>query len=116
VFGTSDQQSVVIIDWEARLNGRATTQADRVVSNERVTVTRDEVPVGGGIELHTHEVPHIIIPISGDHGLSLDRDGNVLFDIDYKAVPPGTANFVPGCGPAPDRAECTSRCVGEGSF
>ena len=65
-----------------------------LVDNEHVRVTQEHVPVGAMIELHTHDTPHVIVPISGDRVQQLGADGEVLFEVDYKTLPPGVCLFI----------------------
>jgi hypothetical protein len=59
-----------------------------VVETPDYTVVREHLPAGALIERHTHESPHIIIPISGGVVEQLDADGNPLFVLDYDDLEP----------------------------
>jgi hypothetical protein len=65
-----------------------------LVDNAFVRVTQEHVPVGAEITRHTHEVPHVIVPISGEKVEQLDADGNLLFGVDYRELPPGVCLFI----------------------
>jgi mannose-6-phosphate isomerase-like protein (cupin superfamily) len=81
----------------ARVHDAAMTEAHSqvvLVDNPHVKVTQEHVPVGGEIERHTHDLPHVIVPISGDRVQQLDADGNVLFEVDYNTLPPGICLFI----------------------
>ena len=64
-----------------------------LVENDDVVVTEQRLPVGGFAELHTHTAPFLLIAISGDRGEVCDADGNLLYDIDYKAFTPGFMGY-----------------------
>ena len=55
---------------------------------------RERVPVGGGIPLHTHTDPFLLVAISGDRAEVLDSDGNVRHVIDYGALSPGFLGYI----------------------
>lgn len=65
-----------------------------LLENAEVRVIEERVPVGGGIPLHTHTDPFLLVAISGDRGQILDSDGNVLYDIDYGALSPGLMGYL----------------------
>lgn len=65
-----------------------------VVDTPYVRVTQEHVPVGAEIKPHTHEVPHVIVPLSGDRVQQLDAEGNLLFEIDYATLPAGACLFI----------------------
>ncbi len=60
-----------------------------VVETPDYAVVREHLPAGAVIERHTHDAPHIIIPISGGRVEQLDGDGNPLFELDYQEIEPG---------------------------
>jgi hypothetical protein len=68
-----------------------------LLETQEVRVIEERVPVGGGIPVHTHTDPFLLVAISGDRGQILDADGNIVFDIDYKALSPGYMGYM---GPA----------------
>lgn len=65
-----------------------------LVETEFVRVVREDIPVGGEIGRHTHEVPHLIVPMSGDRAQQVDGDGSVLFTVDFSELPPGHCIYV----------------------
>ena len=65
-----------------------------LLENDEVRVIQERVPVGGGIPLHTHNDPFLLVAISGDRGQILDSDGNVRYDIDYGALSPGFMGYL----------------------
>jgi hypothetical protein len=65
-----------------------------LLENASVRVIEERVPVGGGIPLHTHTDPYLLVAISGDRAEIVDSDGNVLYDIDYGALSPGFMGYM----------------------
>ena len=46
-----------------------------LVDNDDLVVTQERWPVGGFEAAHTHDVPYLLIAISGDRGEVCDADG-----------------------------------------
>ncbi len=65
-----------------------------LLENAEVRVTEERVPVGGGIPLHTHTDPFLLVVLSGERGEILDSDGNVRYDVDYGALSPGFMGYL----------------------
>jgi hypothetical protein len=65
-----------------------------LLATDDVRVIEERVPVGGGIPTHTHTEPFLLVAICGDRGEILDADGNVVFDVDYKALSPGFMGYM----------------------
>ena len=65
-----------------------------LLESAEVRVIEERVPVGGGIPLHTHTDPFLLVAISGDRAEILDSDGNVRYDIDYGALSPGFMGYL----------------------
>jgi len=65
-----------------------------LVDNEDLLVMQETLAEGGFEAAHTHDLPYLLIAVSGDRGEVCDADGNQVAEIDYKAFAPGFMAYV----------------------
>jgi hypothetical protein len=65
-----------------------------LVDNEDLLVTQETLPESGVEAARTHDLPYLLIALSGDRGEVCDAEGNPLAEIDYKAFAPGFMAYI----------------------
>lgn len=66
-----------------------------LVKTDGFTVIQETVPPGCHIPVHTHHIPHVVIPLRGGKVEQLDAEGELLFDLEFDDLSPDFFIHVP---------------------